>query len=253
MRFCRLSAKLDGANLELDFDLADLGPIVVVRPLLVLSVARAVDASSGLTVDKGTILQEYEPFRVTFEQHKGGIESVFDFKYVNFSEVFPDQSSAIHRHKLDDEAILYINTDVEGIKGILQNEGSNSDARDVMKRDNLNCRIAEQVLGVELARIARKLRMEFLEDETAIDYCLSAPERSLAEGWLHVLAPTVVSARKLSIGQAFREMVVELSSMSDQSFSEFTSQDLPSRIQHEIDSRSCTYRFLKQERVESTP
>lgn len=238
------------ASLDFELDLANLGPIVTIRPLLVMSVKRALDATSGLTVDKGTILQEYEPFRVTFEQHKGGLESVFEYKYVNFSDMFPSQSAAIHRHKLDEEAILYINTDLEGIKRILQNEGSNSDAFDVIKRDNLNCRIAEQVLGVELARLARKLRSEFLEDPASISYCLTAPERSLAEGWLHVLAPDARSARRQSIEQAFREMVVGISGLSDQNFAEFTSQDLPSRIQHEIDSRSSAHRFLRQEASE---
>lgn len=239
------------ASLDFELDLTDMGPIVTIRPLLVLSVKQALDATSRLAIDKGTILQEYEPFRVTLEQHKGGLESVFEFRYVNFSEVFPDQTSAIHRHKLDEEAILFINSGLEGMRRILQNESSNSEALDVIKRDNMNCRIAEQVLGVELARIARKLRIEFLEDAASIDHCLTAPERSLAEGWLHVLTPMAVSARKQAVSQAFREMVVGLSELSDQSFSEFTSQDLPSRIQHEIDARSSTHRLLRQESLEA--
>jgi len=67
---------------------------------------------------------------------------------------------------------------------------------------------------------------------------------------LHVLSTDVASARRRSIEQAFREMVVGLANLSDQSFSEFTSQDLPSRIQHEIDSLSSTRRFLHQDEPE---
>ncbi len=245
-----IEAQEYSASLDFELDLSDMGQIVTVRPLLVLSAERALDSTSGLTVDKGTILEEFEPFRVTLEQHEGGLSSVFEYRYVNFSEEFPNHVAAIHRHKLNEEAVLYINTDLEGIKRILQNEGSNSEALDVIKRDNLNCRIAEQVLGVELTGLARKLRSEFLEDPASIGYCLTAPERSLAEGWLHVLAPDVPSARRRSIEQAFREMVIGLANLSDQSFSEFMSQDLPSRIQHEIDSLSSTRRFLHQDEPE---
>jgi hypothetical protein len=194
------SGKVMIASGNVDFALSELRGEVLVEPMVVAS-SFLKGAKGWEGVDAGTILGTTNLVRLREHASLGFLGDIFEFTWISFGA--DTDRSAGEMFDIDllapgDRPVLYLNEDIENFHNLLneQDKPTGRPTAKVKSRRAMDVTLAVQIVTQCLAAIAQRISfiasLRRLEDPEDTDFGsifdeLTTHERTIAEGWRHLL------------------------------------------------------------------
>ena len=232
------------ATAEVDLPMIEFAGEIELQPIIYLKAITAFDRITYQSVQKGGILGWSLPTVILLERSRKGLSTMFEFRWVRFSEhpELPVDSDELYHLQWEVRPVIYLNQDVDFFETVLMSD--TKVGRAARLRNNLEIMIAHQVLTSCLSVALGELFRLHSENPSASpdDLLVSLPthDQLIFKEWCRALDPVGGSDR----GET--DIIEALLEAGEQQALGILAGELPRRLQHQLTTKSVTERLLEE-------
>jgi hypothetical protein len=200
-------------------------------------------AQQKIEVSKGGILGWGDQVVVALEEEKAGLQSLFIFKWVPFSEQPGLNASDFFSVEWNTPPVIYLNQEVDNLENVLVSNASQGGPASA--RDALNSIIAHQAMTSVLSSLLLGAKQSMREnEEMTAEYVLESlnpMEQKVVRAWLHVADPDAIGERTPVL-----ESLERLLAMDEVQLQRALIETLPQNLQVAFGSKNAAEKLLAQ-------
>lgn len=229
---------------ELRLNVDDFGGEIEIEPLVVTSPDRVLDARTGITLGRGSVIAWAEPTVITLERAQRGLNALFDIRFVDFKNppagLTPPVGTFFHV-QWQSRPVLWLDSGVERLQELLLSTSKAGRSTQANVRRAVNSIVAHQVLSTSLAAALHDARVAHqhnpdVDGEELLGSLENAASASILKGWISALGgdPSMRPG----------EQVIALLQLEPNELAHRIAEALPAGLQAELGTRSAVDRLL---------